>query len=104
MGVLSSAGRELRTLYVLSKTQRAAERVRPDGTDTVGDAFEACVDETPGATAVHWMGSEYTYSELEDAANRIANWALEKGLGRGDTVGLMMPKRPEYVFTWLGRS
>jgi len=102
MGVLSSASREVRTLYALSKAQRAVDRVRPDGAETVADAFEARVDEHPDAVAVHWAGNEYTFAELEDAANRIANWALAKGIARGDVVGLMMQNRPEFLFIWLG--
>jgi fatty-acyl-CoA synthase len=102
MGVLSSAGREIRTLYALSKAQRAVERVRPEGPETVADAFEARVDEHPDDAVLHWAGNEYTFAELEDAANRIANWALGKGISRGDVVGLMMHNRPEFLFIWLG--
>lgn len=78
------------------------DRFRPDGSDTVADIFESRVDAQPEATAVHWAGNEYTYAELDEAANRLANWALEQGVGRGDVVALMMRNRPEYLFCWLG--
>jgi fatty-acyl-CoA synthase len=77
-------------------------RARPDGTDTIADVFEARVDEQPEATAIHWACNEYSYAELDSAANRLANWALGVGLGRGDVVALMMRNRPEYLFSWLG--
>ncbi len=78
------------------------ERVHPSGDDTVADLFESRVDEHPDATAVHWAGNEYSYAEVESAANRLANWALDAGIGRGDVVALMMRNRPEYLFSWIG--
>jgi fatty-acyl-CoA synthase len=78
------------------------ERVHPGGKDTVADLFESRVDEHPDAAAVHWAGNEYSYAEVDSAANRLANWALDQGLERGDVVALMMRNRPEYLFSWLG--
>src|SRR5262249_13120273 len=34
--------------------------------------------------------------------NRYARWALAQGLGKGETVCLLMPNRPEYMAIWLG--
>src|SRR6202012_5586415 len=43
-----------------------------------------------------------TYRALIERANRYARWALGQDLGKGDTVCLMMPNRPEYFAIWLG--
>src|SRR5690349_7943142 len=43
-----------------------------------------------------------TYRALAARANRYARWALAQGLAKGETVGLMMPNRPEYLAAWLG--
>jgi fatty-acyl-CoA synthase len=43
-----------------------------------------------------------TYRALTERANRYARWALGHNLGKGDTVCLMMPNRPEYFAIWLG--
>lgn len=50
------------------------------------------------------LGAEerFTYGELLDRANRYARWALARGIGKGDTVALMMLNRPEYIAAWLG--
>ena len=45
-----------------------------------------------------------TWVELDRYANRVANWALEQGLSRGEVVALLMENRPEYIATWLGLS
>ena len=43
-----------------------------------------------------------TYRALADRANRYARWALAQNLGKGETVCLIMPNRPEYMAIWLG--
>src|SRR3977135_4052885 len=43
-----------------------------------------------------------SYRGLAARANRYARWALAQGLAKGDTVGLLMPNRPEYMAAWLG--
>ena len=44
----------------------------------------------------------FSYRELAARANRYARWALAQGIGKGDTVCLLMPNRPEYLAIWLG--
>ena len=38
----------------------------------------------------------FSYRELAARSNRYARWALAQGIGKGDTVCLMMPNRPEF--------
>eukprot|EP01095_Lingulamoeba_sp_RSL-Kostka_P009017 TRINITY_DN3077_c2_g1_i3.p1 TRINITY_DN3077_c2_g1~~TRINITY_DN3077_c2_g1_i3.p1 ORF type:complete len:529 (+),score=195.28 TRINITY_DN3077_c2_g1_i3:53-1639(+) len=44
----------------------------------------------------------YTFKEMDEISNQIANWVIEEGLRPGDVVGLIMDNRPEFIFTWLG--
>jgi fatty-acyl-CoA synthase len=43
-----------------------------------------------------------TFRSLCHRSNRYARWALQQGIGKGDTVCLMMPNRPEYMAIWVG--
>ncbi|HYY36877.1 MAG TPA: long-chain-acyl-CoA synthetase, partial [Xanthobacteraceae bacterium] len=43
-----------------------------------------------------------SYRELAARSNRYARWALTQNLGKGDTLCLMMPGRPEFVAAWIG--
>ena len=43
-----------------------------------------------------------SFRALDDRVNRYARWALEQNLGKGETVCLVMPNRPEYMAIWLG--
>jgi fatty-acyl-CoA synthase len=45
-----------------------------------------------------------TYGALSARINRYARWALATGVGKGNTVGLIMQSRPDYVAAWLGIS
>jgi fatty-acyl-CoA synthase len=51
---------------------------------------------------LRFEGHEWSYGEANAAANRIAHWALERGVRRGQTVALLMQNRPEFLFVWLG--
>jgi fatty-acyl-CoA synthase len=43
-----------------------------------------------------------SYRALAARANRYARWALAQNLAKGETVGLLMPNRPDYMAAWLG--
>ena len=45
---------------------------------------------------------KYTYRELIQYADRIANALNELGIGKGDFVGIMSVNCPEFIFAWLG--
>ena len=56
----------------------------------------------PQATAVVLNGEGLSYGELESLSNRIARSLVEAGCGRGDRVGLMMPKSPMAIAALVG--
>ncbi|MDQ2841504.1 MAG: long-chain-acyl-CoA synthetase [Acidobacteriota bacterium] len=59
--------------------------------------------ETSGEAPALLSGREcMTYRALAERANQCTRWALQHGLGKGDTVCLLMPNRPEYMAIWLG--
>ena len=43
-----------------------------------------------------------SYRALAARANRYARWARRENLGKGETVCLIMPNRPEYMAAWIG--
>jgi fatty-acyl-CoA synthase len=43
-----------------------------------------------------------TYRALAEEIRRHAGWAVRAGIGKGETVGLMMANRPEFMAIWLG--
>lgn len=53
-------------------------------------------------TCVLFDNQSYTFREMDQASNRIANWAAASGLKRGDRVALVMENRPEFIMCMIG--
>ncbi len=83
-----------------------ARQLRPDAHHTAADLFERSVSRHGERPCIlHGESGEprvVTYTELDEAANRVAWWALDRGLRRGDPVALLMENRPAFVATWIG--
>jgi acyl-CoA synthetase (AMP-forming)/AMP-acid ligase II len=60
----------------------------------IWDRVAAQVPERP---AIVTADGELAYRELEDRAARLAQALVDRGVGRGDAVGLFLYNRPEYV-------
>ncbi len=67
----------------------------------VGDALKRSAKRYPGKTAFIFEGKNITYEELEAMTNRIANVMLEKGITRGDRVGIFALNSPEFAAIWM---
>lgn len=102
MGIFETIGREYKTLKTLSAMKKWVGTLEPDNTQLVADDFEDIVDKYPNNVAFRFEGKLTTYAEMDALANKVANWALSKGLKAGDAVALFMENRPEYVSFWYG--
>jgi fatty-acyl-CoA synthase len=74
----------------------------PTSRRTTADCIERVASRRPTGVFVRFEGRTLSYAEFNARANRVAHWALEQGLGRGDVVALLMESRPEYLETWAG--
>jgi len=74
---------------------------RPVRDTTIVAGFEAQVRRAPQATALICSGSEMTYGELNQAANRLAVLLREHGAKPGTTVGICQPRRADLVVSML---
>lgn len=60
------------------------------------------VERASDVTALHYLGEKFTHREVDELTNRLA-WALkDRGLGKGDVVGVCMPNMPQYVLSVIG--
>ncbi|WP_316520454.1 non-ribosomal peptide synthetase [Kitasatospora brasiliensis] len=60
------------------------------------------VARTPDAVAVSCGSRQWTYAQLDEAANRIARGLIDAGARPGSTVGIAMDRSPETLATVLG--
>jgi fatty-acyl-CoA synthase len=102
MGLLGAARREATYIAGIGRTLIGLRGITPDSTRTIVDIVEAQARAAPGAIAFYYQDRTLTYGELERYANRVARWAHDAGIGRGDVAALLMENRPEYVACWLG--
>jgi amino acid adenylation domain-containing protein len=56
----------------------------------------------PSKTALVFEGSRWTYSELEERANRLAHALMAFGVHRGDRVAIYLQNSPEAVIAIFG--
>ncbi len=66
-------------------------------TYNLADIWEAVSDRVPERIAISCAGRHLTYADLEDSANRLANWLTSQGVGAGDHVGIYLTNGPEYL-------
>jgi crotonobetaine/carnitine-CoA ligase len=72
--------------------------------ETVGALLAARARTTPDKVALVFDGHETTYAELDQAASEVARGLLALGAEPGDSVGILLPNRVEYLLTWLGAA
>ena len=68
----------------------------------LADLVHAYADKQPARAALVSDRETLSYRALSKRVNQYARWALANGIGRGDTVALLMPNRPDYLAIWLG--
>jgi phenylalanine ammonia-lyase len=56
----------------------------------------------PRKVALTFEGRSYTYAELDEWSNRVAEGLARLGIGRGDRVALFLPNIPEFAAAYLG--
>jgi crotonobetaine/carnitine-CoA ligase len=58
----------------------------------------------PDRTFLRFAGRDHTYADIDAAADRAAGALLERGIGAGDTVALMMRNCVEWIALWFGAA
>ena len=58
----------------------------------------------PTAPALLFKEQTFSYSELQQQVEQVANALLNLGIGAGERVGVYLPKQPETVFTLFGAA
>jgi fatty-acyl-CoA synthase len=96
--------RDANVLRTLVRTLAPAARAQPNREIGYTDFLSPHFDRDPDRPALIGESGRMSWRDLDEAANRVANWAVAQGLGRGQVVALSMENRPEYIATWLGLS
>ena len=65
-------------------------------------AFEMQVDRTPDKTALLFGEDKWSYRQVNDEANRLAQKLMDKGVGPGALVGIFLDRSAEMMVALLG--
>jgi citronellyl-CoA synthetase len=71
---------------------------------TYASFFEQQAARYPNNIAIKYVNRRISYNDVNLAANRIAHYLQDQGLGKGDTIALFMENRPEYLIYQLAIS
>lgn len=69
---------------------------------TVVHIFQETCQAYPEKIALEWDGGSWTYVQLAQEAARVAETLRERGMERGNHVGICMPRSPEMIASMLG--
>lgn len=70
--------------------------------ETIIEAFELQVEKYPRKTAIVFLGTEFSYSQIGEYVKRFAAALYEMGVREGDKMILYIPNSPQWVIAWLG--
>jgi 3-oxocholest-4-en-26-oate---CoA ligase len=68
----------------------------------IADLAEHAIDAVPDRVALICADEQLTYAQLEEKANRLAHYLLDRGVKKDDKVGLYCRNRIEIVIAMLG--
>ncbi|MGY4648154.1 acyl-CoA synthetase [Mycobacterium sp. URHB0021] len=68
----------------------------------IADLAEHAVDAVPDRVALICGAEQLTYAQLEERANRLAHYLIDRGVRKDDKVGLYCRNRIEIVIAMLG--
>lgn len=69
---------------------------------TLGEMLTNGRAEFPDNIAIKTKNEKWTYKELDDQTNILANGLKKLGIGKGDRVALLMPNSPYFVLGYFG--
>jgi crotonobetaine/carnitine-CoA ligase len=72
------------------------------GDGSIGGLLASRAAIMPTKSAVEFEGRVTTYGELDDETSRVARGLMAHGLQPGESVGIYLSNRPEYLPAWFG--
>ncbi|MEK6278967.1 MAG: amino acid adenylation domain-containing protein [Acidobacteriota bacterium] len=108
-GLIANPAQRLAELPLLTRHERQQLLVNWNNTQTefpqhlsLAQLFEAQAAKTPDAPALRFEGTEFTYRQLNQHANRLAHYLREQGVCAEDRVGILLERSAVMVVALLG--
>ncbi len=72
-----------------------------DGQERVIDFFRRTTWQFPGKTCLVYLGSKFTYSQMETMVENLACSLFQMGVKQGDRVMIYLSNLPQWVVAWF---
>jgi non-ribosomal peptide synthetase-like protein len=99
----NSPGSDMRSDGVVLFQDNLVGPLHDPGTpDRLVGYFERTCDRRPSSTALECEGAELTYAELDQRANQLAHHLVDRGIGTGTRVGILLDRSVNSYVALLG--
>ena len=102
MGFFSQIKGDLIFLRGVLRALRNTTHIAKNPARIFPNVIEELAERFGDAPALLSHRENFSYRQLFARTNRYSRWALREHIGKGDTVCLLMPNRPEFLAIWLG--
>ncbi|MDY6972174.1 MAG: AMP-binding protein [Thermodesulfobacteriota bacterium] len=65
------------------------------------DIIQQSAEQYGDKTFLNFYDEKYSFREIRDLSNQIANGLIQLGVKKGDHVCIMMDNRPNYILSWF---
>lgn len=96
--------RDKKYMEVLAAVQVRTEQALTNAGVTFGSYFADRARQFGDRPFVQFGHETYTYKQVEDYSNQIANWGISAGLEAGDRIALVMGNSVDYVAVLIAMS
>ncbi|KAM9307242.1 long-chain fatty acid transport protein 4 [Pholidichthys leucotaenia] len=102
---IRTVGRDLHAATVLLRVKLNVKRHLREK-NTIPKVFAETVQRFGDKTALIFEGTgeRWTFNQLDEYSNRVANLLLDRGFKEGDVLALFMENRSQFVGLWLGMA
>ena len=90
------------TARIWLKAIERTSRIEANPNRLFADLIEEWAERQPDHPALLSDRETFSYRELNERINRYARFALAQGIGKGETVCLLLSGQPDYLAAWLG--
>jgi fatty-acyl-CoA synthase len=90
-----------RQVFPIAQTQNGVAATALHPRACLADHVSSWAAQSPGALAVVFGNTRWTYADLDRRVTGLAGALLELGVGRGDRVATLSTPRPEFLLLYL---
>ncbi|WP_202319319.1 AMP-binding protein [Archaeoglobus neptunius] len=76
--------------------------IYPLGKIPIHEYLEKYAEMQPQKDYIIYYGRRISYKEMDELSNRLANYLLQNGFGKGDKVALILPNMPQFYIGFFG--